>query len=537
VQAVSANFTTKTSAPVRDLTHGVLVSWLKSINPAYQYFTIGQSKIGGPDKIKSSGTAAITFFDKYQYSDESVNATRWAVSRKLSQYPWGMVMAQADIELRNTSKRYMPGFDGTIGAYVDKTARPVKISVGFDNEPIMQFVGYTNQPTSSLQSRTTTLTAFDALSYLNDYVIQNIGTLVNYTFTQILTAILTEAGFTSTQYSLDVSLQQPIGYIALKDKQAGPILKQLVEAEMGLLFVDENGIIRFWNRQHLNNSASIVYTFNYSNMRNIEWDSSPVINDVQVVSKPRFEAPKQKLWENASAIRLDPGVDNLVVADFRDDDGSLPVTSVDTPAYITGATTSYYATNLNEDGTSEDDGSGYVTLSSASVAGDSYIMHFANSGPYPVYITKTALFAVPAKVVAAESNHYIDQTSIDNYGRNPTGNGVPLVLSNDFVQESSTANSIAYTLLQEYKTPRKRLKCTVFAVPQLQMGDYVNVVIDDTGETLPMFVLAITNKLELGGNLVQDLQLEQRTVKRYFTIGQSAIAGGVSPNGTHTIAP
>lgn len=530
MQAVSGNFTTETTAAKRDLIYGVLVSWLKTVNPSVKYFQIGQSKIGGPDKIKSAGTAAVTFFDRYQYTDESNQANRWAVSRKLSQYPWGVIMAQADIDFINANRRYMPAFDPIIGAYVDKPDRPVKISLGFDNEPIMQFVGFTQIPESSLVDRKVVMRAFDALTFISNYRIKNLGTQVNKYTHELIEMILIEAGFTSSQYSLEKSLQQKVGYISLKDKQAGAVLRDLVEAEMGLLFVDENGIIRFWNRQHLNNSSTPVFTFNYSNMRNVNWDSSPIINDVQVIAKPRFVAAKQKIWENASVIKVEAGQALLVPADFRDDDGSLPVSSIDTPLYVTGATTSYYSTSVTEDGTG-DPANTYLTLTSASLVGDTYLMTFTNTYTQPIYITKMALYGTPAKLKYVESKRYIDETSVTNYGRNPSGNGEPLTLTNDMIQDVSTANSIAYTLQKEYGTPRKRLKCTVFAVPQLQLGDYVTVQLADTGESLNMFVMGISTKLDKAGDLVQELQLEQKTIKRYFTIGVSRIGQ------TDTIAP
>lgn len=536
MQTVSGTFATATTAPKRDLAYGVLVSWLKTINASYSFFTIGQSKIGGADKIKSAGTGALTFFDRYQYSDESAQAQRWAVSRKLSQYPWGMVMAQADLDFINANKRYMPAFDPIIGAYVDKPGRAVKLSVGFSGELLMQFVGFTDIPESTLVNRKVTMRAFDALTYLNNYRIKNLGTQVDKYAHEIIESILIEAGFSPSHYSLEKSLQGKIGYISLKDKQAGAVFKQLVEAEMGLLFVDENGIIRFWNRQHLNNSSTPVFTFNYANMRNVEWSSSPIINDVQVIAKPRFVAASQKIWENATAIKVEAGQALLVPADFRDDDGSMPVTSITAPAYIATAVTSYYATNLVEDGTG-DPGNAYLTLTSASLVGDTYLMTFTNTYTQPVYITKMALYGTPAKLKYVESKRYIDETSVTDYTRNPTGAGEPLVITNDMIQDVSTANSIAYTLQKEYATPRKRLKCTVFAVPQLQLGDYVTVQLADTGENLNMFIMGISTKLDIAGNLQQDLELEQKTVRRYFTIGQSAIAGGVSVNGTHTIAP
>lgn len=525
------SFEAQTAAPVRNLIYGVLVSWLRTISPtAVKFFQIGQSTIGGPDKIKSAGTASITFFDKYAYTDESARASRWAITRKLSQYPWGMVMAQADIDLINADKRFMPAFDATIGAYVDKPNRPVKISVGFGTEPIMQFVGFTDQPESTLVDRRVTLRAFDALNFLNTYKIANLGIQVNKYTHEIIESILLEAGFSASQYSLETSLQQKIGYISLKDKQAGAVLRDLVEAEMGLLFVDENGIIRFWNRQHLNNTSTPVYTFSYANMRNVGWGSSPVINDIQVIAKPRFVAASQKIWENASAIKIEAGQSLLVAADFRDDNGSLPVSSIVTPVNIASAVTSYWTSNLTDDGNGTN-AAAYTTLTSASLVGDTYLMTFTNSYTQPIYLFKVVLFGTPAKLRYIESTRQIDATSVTNYDRNPTGNGEPLIVTNDMIQDVSTANSIAYTLMKEYSTPRKRLRCTVFAVPQLQLGDYVTVQLADTGESLNMFIMGLNIKLDRGGNLQQDLELEQKVIKRYFRIGISRIGQ------TDTIAP
>lgn len=424
----------------------------------------------------------------------------------------------------------MPNFDPTIGSYVDLPGRPLKLSIGFSGEPIPQFVGFTDQPESTLVDRMTNIKAFDALDYIYNYVITGLGTLVNYRTDQIIAAILNEAGFTSSQYSLEPGLQKPIGYIALRDKQAGPILAKLVEAEMGLLFVDETGIIRFWNRQHLNNSSTPVWTFNYANMRNVDWIQTNIINDVQVIAKPRVVAANQKIWENAQAIAIPPGGSIDVFADFRDDDGSLPVTAVDTPAYVNNATSSYYATNLNEDGSGENQ-NGNVTLVSTALLGDSYRMTFSNSFTQPIYLTKIALFGTPAKVIYFDTKPQIDTASVTAYGRNPANRGERVKIENEYIQDASTANSIAYTLVAEYKNPRKRLKCTVFAVPQLQVGDFVTVVLADTGQSINMFVMAKTLKFDGKANLVMDLELEQRTIKRYFTINQSRIGQ------TDTIAP
>lgn len=59
--SVAAATTTATSASKRDLIHGLLISWLKTVPSSVNFFTINQSKIGGPDKIKSTGGGTIAF--------------------------------------------------------------------------------------------------------------------------------------------------------------------------------------------------------------------------------------------------------------------------------------------------------------------------------------------------------------------------------------------------------------------------------------------------------------------------------------------
>ena len=75
------------------------------------------------------------------------------------------------------------------------------------------------------------------------------------------------------------------------------LLKELAEAEAALVFVDEQGIIRFWNRTHLAKTQPTAHTFSYSNLTNLQIKSTPVINSAQVVAKPFKVQAFQKLWE------------------------------------------------------------------------------------------------------------------------------------------------------------------------------------------------------------------------------------------------
>lgn len=521
MQTVSGAFTTAAAAAKRQIAHGALIAWQKAINSSYSFFTINVSKIGGADIIKGGG-GSVTFFDKYQYTNETAYVKSWSIQRKLSNYPWGVIMAQADITLMNGTKRFTPNYDGTIGAYI-LPDRPVKLSVGFDGELVNVFVGYTDMPSNALLARETTLHAFDALSYLSKRT-SALQAITNTTADQIIIQLLAEQGFTSTQYNIEPSLQKAIGYIMPNGQVVTDIFKQLCEAEGALMFVDENGIIQFWNRNHINNNNTSRFTYNYSNMRDVQWDTTPIINSVQVNSSPFAVVAANKLWESGQVYTIPPGGSLDVIADFKDDLGSFPATAVTAPVNLATATTSSWQANYNQDGSGSDAASA-VSLSSTYLFGESYRMTFANSSGQNVYLTKIQLYGTPAKIQVVNSTPQTDATSIANYGTNPNNNGSMITITNNLVQDAATANALAYIYVKLFASPLVRLKAKVFAAPHLQLGDFVTVNLTDVAQTLQMVIVGIDMSLGQNGNLEQTLELEQRNTYSYFTINVSKIGG------------
>ncbi len=525
MQTTSSGWSNVISQPERRLNFGVLISWMRTPATGVQFFTINQSTIGGPHLIKGGG-AAVTFFDKYFYRDYSQYALNFSISRRLGQYPYGVIMGQADLQLDNTSKLFLPNFDNTIGSGILPN-RPMKLSLGFEGELFKLFVGFSGQPENTLNNRVTTLHAFDVFNYINGYTSTFSGAMSNALAHAVVASGLQEMGFSSSQYVLDPGLQQPIGYIAPYGRKWGDIFKELAEAEQALIFADENGIIRFWNRQHFTTtSGSLAFTLNYSKLSNLQWQNTPVINDVIVRAKPRAIQAKQKIWENTGNIELPPGEDTDIFIDFTDEFGDLPVTSVDIPVYITSATTSLYATNDQSDGSGEAQND-YVALLTAYSFGKTYKLTFRNTFTSIIYLTQLAIYATPAKVTQVIEQRYSDATSIEVYGRNPSNNGEPLVIENNLLQDNSSAYSLAYTLVKEYKDPRKRYLCPVGVGnnPALQIGDYGTLRIEDTQETKSVWITGIVNKLQPNGDYIQELEVEERGIKKYFTINQSKIGG------------
>lgn len=527
MQTVSSGWGDKISNGKRTIGYGVLVAWMRTVASGVKFFTINQSRIGGPDLIKGGGDF-VTFFDKYRFDDATPFVTSISVSKNIGQYPYGVIMAEADIELDNTSKKFLPNYDTTIGSGILPN-RPIKISVGIEEEHMKLFTGYTTQPSITLNNRVVNMHAFDAFNFINSYRSSISGAFVNAPFHNVVASGMAEMGFTSSQYVIDKSLQQNIGYLATYDRTWGEIFKDGTEAEQALMFTDENGIIRFWNRQHFLTASGIArFQLSYSKLSDITWQNTPVINDVIVTAKPRSVQARQKIWEADSSIELPPGEDLEYFVDFNDDFGPLPTTSVSIPKYITTASgsQSFYATNEFDDGSGQARNS-YVALVGAYSFGKTYKLTFRNTFTSKLFLTQLVIYATPAKVTQVIEERYQDQTSIDAFGRNPANNGDPLVIENDLIQDKSTAHSLAYTLVNEYKSPGKRYLCPVAVQsdPALQIGDAGLILINDTNEVKSVYITGIKNIISRDGLYNQVLEVEERTIKRYFTINQSRIGG------------
>lgn len=532
MQTVSSGWGDKISNGKRSVNYGVLMAMMRTIASGVKFFTINQSKIGGPDLIKGGGDF-VSFFDKYYYDDYAQYATSISVSRNIGQYPYGVIVAEADVELDNTSRKFLPQFDATIGSGVGLPNRPIKLSVGIDDEHMKLFTGFTKQPGITLNNRLVNLHAFDVFDYFNKTDSTISGAFINAPAHNIVASGLADMGFSSSQYILDKSLQSNIGYLPTRGRKWGDVFKDITEAEQGLMFADENGLPRFWNRQHFLTASGIVkFQLTYSKMSDLNWQNTPIINDVIVRAKPRAVQARQKIWESDGSIELEPGIDTEYFIDLQDENGPLPITSFSIPQYITTASgsQSFYATNVNDDGSGAVNNSFVSVLSAENLGGSTLKLTIRNTYTSRMYLTQLVIYATPAKVTQVIEERYSDDTSIENFGRNPSNNEEPIEIENDLIQDSSTAHSLAYTLVKEYKSPGRRYKCpiAVQSDPSLQIGDAGLILINDTNETKNVYITGVQNVINRNADYNQILEVEERSIKSYFTINQSKIGGSDS---------
>lgn len=527
MQTVSTQFTTAVNAANKVPQWGCLISWKKNISSSVKFFTLDQSHLDGPDKLKGSGST-ITFFDKYDYQNESIYVKSFKVTRKISNRPWGVIMATAELELNNTTKRFMPDYDGDIGAYVGLPERPIKLSMGYGGEQVKLFTGYTNRPDSQLVKRVTKITAYDAMTYLSG-VKSNLGAFVNTPMHEIIEALLIEQGFGTDQFVIEKSLQQNIGYFMPRGKFVADILNEFCEAEAYTMFCDEDGLIRGWNRLHLLGNKAPLWTFTYSNMTDVAWSSAPIINSAVYIAKPFKPAPWNKIWRMDQAsdeTLVPPGGTVNIIASFRDESGDFPAINVDAPVHVSlNAGSSIYYTNYNQDGSGAT-GAAYISLSSVYNFGNEYLMTFANSGGVPIYITGIQLFGVVARINIVDSKPQEAVNSIAKYGINPENGKQTYEVSNGLVQDAATANTMAWLLANTYAEPLSRMTISNFVVPHLQYGDAVNVHIADTDTTKYCNIMGMELSVGAGANITQSLYVEERKPTTYVVLDNTNIDSG-----------
>jgi hypothetical protein len=523
MQVVTPAFEAAAAASYNEPNFGVMVSWLKNYDPNVQFFQIGVSPIGGTHPIKSNYDD-ITLFDKYDYKEENDFVNNLTIERIISTIPIGTMSAQLDFELDNTTKRFLPGYDPTIGDHVGKPGRPIKVSSGFGNETIPVFTGFTGRPKITLANRSFTAHAFDAMEYLNNFT-SSLPMQVNIGVKDFIALLLNEAGFSSANYVLEDSVQQSLGFVSPFGKKTGPLIQKIVEAEGGLFFFDEQGKARFWNRLHFDLNSTPVGTLNYSNLMELQFKDTPIINHVRVTSKPRAVTANQLIYRLAQSAEIQPGETKDVIFSLTDEDGELPTTSIDTPLYVDSQITSFYRTNEKSDG-SGDPMANYITLTDFDTWGTGGVARFTNTSTGQVmYITDLQIYGTPAKVVTTIVEEYYDQDSIDENGLNPDNSGEIMDVQNDYIQDRGTAQAYAFNIVNQFASVGRQMTGAPFGNPAWQFGDVFNVNVEDTGDTFTMVMLGNKLNMDRTTALSQSMTLEERVFRDYFQIGVSQIGG------------
>ena len=248
MQTVTALFNQKANNAMRKLTQRVLMSFPRAYNASVSFFTIGVSTIGGADIIKGDGSV-VAEWDKYQY-DDYTNRIKSIEITRTEEMVNSTTLAQADIVFENHDNYFSPSRGSTIQNFI-LPYRPVKLFGGFGAEAIPQFVGLTEKmPTIDEKGKTAAFHCIDFMYSLFNRPLDSAVMYQNKRTDEILASLLVAFGITPTQYSFDTGFNIVTFAFFDKGQKFGDVVKELMEAEMGRFFMDEQCIKRLKNRQN-----------------------------------------------------------------------------------------------------------------------------------------------------------------------------------------------------------------------------------------------------------------------------------------------
>lgn len=518
MQAVSPQFNQLANGDIRPLSWGAYISFDKAFDPDITWFTLNESVLNGNDVLGVAEDNPLLPWSQYEYQNYSERLVYMSVERSL-EFPYSVVSAIADFQLNNYDKYFTPNSSSPISSYI-LPKRPVRLLQGFANTTLPQFVGLTEgMPEISRTDGTVTFTAIDFLTWIYDMPIRNTIAMQNVRTNEVLANIFQQFGLTPDQYDLAQGRNViPFLFFERDQHTAGDIIRPLMQAEMGMLWLDEQGVIRF--RPRLEQPNDPVYYFDHDSI--IELDTSEddeIINHVIINTDVREVQEYQTVYSKTdtdTALHVVPaGGTYTLPAQLSD-----PCLIIEEPTAGENSSVSWFTAAL-PDGTPVNSG---VSVTATELKTNTFDITFSNSNGYAVNINQLFLWGQPAKQISLEPEVYeaYDDESVAKYEEKI------LTIDNSFIQSVSQADSLALTLLDEYAEYNDIIKIEVKGNSALQLRDIIGVDYEEySGEYR---IIGIVNKIQ-NAKFTQILKCRKYTPRHWFTLNQSIL------NGADVLAP
>jgi hypothetical protein len=321
-------------------------------------------------------------------------------------------------------------------------------------------------------------------------------------------------GLASDDYLFDTG-KNTIPFFWIQEGSVWFYMAQVAEAEGGRIFFDENGVLNFWNRDHIDGHSDSKFTFSMENdilEYSYRIDKDEIRNHIIVKTSPREVQANQPVYTNNTAIEVLPTESYDVWGQLED-----PVISADEPT-SSSTTASYWRANTAMDG-SGSDVSALFSISGWYVLAKDIKFTLTNNSGVTAYITKILINGDPAQVINNITEEALDQESIDLYGEQV------LQIENDYILTNSYAKNLATDKLFNLKNPRDNVLMHVVGVPYLQIGDVVTVPEGFDDKTKNLFIKKKRWQINAEGEYIEYIDLLSKTIASFFKLDESKLDG------------
>lgn len=496
MQTVSPTFTAHTTADVRPIAWQLRIAFDKTIVPTVTFFTLDTSLLDGEDILPPTEDNVIQASDYYVYDSYTDRVIQMEWQRE-EDVPYSVNLAFADVTLNNYDNLFTAG--SSLDAYL-LPRRPIRILAGFGGETIPQFVGLTEKaPRVDSTSRTAWIHAQDFLSFIFDKPLSEMLVFENKYTHEVLQELFEFFGLTTDNFDLETSFNL-INFVYFeKDTKLGAAVKQLIQAEIGSLYLDENGKIIFKNRQRP--TPTSVYTFDESNTVDYQTsDEGDIINVVEIKANVREVQPSQPVYSLGAPVPISAG-DSEVFFSFED-----PLTSL--------STITEYTANTQEDGSGTNI-TADVTVTDTDLFATAVKVTFNNTNA-DGFLTDLTMYGTPARIVKEIYLRAQDDDSVDKYEEQI------LTIENDYIQTDSQAEAIALSILNIYKDYANTVELEVKGTPALQLGDVITIDVHSINDDFTITKIA---NVMAAGQFRQRLTAKKLTTYTFFILDESLLDG------------
>jgi hypothetical protein len=470
MQTTSQLFHDRAQGQVIPLEAGVWISFDKQFDDTIEFFTFDQSEFDGDDLLAPSDDNPIQFWDFYKYLDYTSRLISLEYTREI-EFPYSVSAAMADFTLNNFDDYFTPGSGSPVSDYIIPK-RPLRLYAGYDGAEILQqFVGITEKsPVRNENARTVSFHATDFLTEIFTLELNDTVAMQDVTTDVVLEALFTQFGLSPGSYSLAQGRNRIPFLFFERGINAGKAIRDLMQAEGGNLWIDEQGIIRF--EQRLLPIDTPVMSFTDNNVIDIQsLGDDEIINYVKIISEVRAVQPRQVVYSNAR----EPGTPFVSSGDpfvipansSRPYNAELtdPCLTVEEPT-VGEAENASWLTAV--------DASGVEVTSNISITGSTlntnqFIIFIENNNSFPIEIDQVELWGEPAKIINNINYKAFDQDSVDRFGEQV------LNINNNFFGNYSNCDSFAETIIDAYKDHDPIIEMTVKGDFSLQLGDIIDV--------------------------------------------------------------
>lgn len=468
---VDQRFHDLASGDVVPIDKGVRISFDKQFSDTVSFGQFDVSTFDGGDVFAPSDDNPIQQWDKYKYEIYSDRVVSMEYSRQVD-FPYSVQSAIGDITLDNHDGYFTPNGNSPIANYL-LPKRPIRLFAGYQTEQLVQqLVGMTQgSPEVDNDTRTVSFTVMDFLSEIFDLPLTNTIAMRDAYTGEIIEQILQQFGILPAQYNIARGRNRvPFVFFERGLVKAGEVLRQLMQAEQGNLWLSEAGIIRFEPR--ILQDEAPVMTFDGSNIISIsDTADGEIVNSVAIHTELREVQAFQSIFSRSSA--SSSSVDTTFV---------IPTNSTKTievnlqdPTYSYVEPTQGHATNVSWFTASQADGSpapAGVSVIDSELKTNSISLEFYNANNFSIYIDNMEIWGEPAKKYDEITFPASDPASIDKYGIHS------LEIDNNYFGSIENCRSFAQTIIHDYADYATKIRMTVKGDFSLQLGDVVAVNYD-----------------------------------------------------------